>query len=179
MMRRDPEPDPRPAPLAPGECVEVFAATRRAPTTGPDALEELDAPNAQGFVPLTHRFSRRRFRDIFTLPESVILVSHTNCGCGFGFGLPDASDEQIIEAFLGAPQDTQLAAQNDADDLVAWLTRQCDLHGIAELWITTNDPARRSPTRVTETTTDTLHDAARTFRVGDLIRVTRGAYAEV
>jgi len=163
-----PEPDrgrdPAPAPLPPGVCVEVFAATAMTPTTGPGAVE---TGAEHGFVVTTHRFTRRRFKGIFTLPHSVLLTARPGCGCGFGFGLPGASSEQILEAFLAAPVEAQERCEADTHALAAWIRA----HAPAELWIRTNTLDDDRPTRRVRLGTDELEDDLRTVRVGDLVRV--------
>jgi len=165
-----PLPDPErgagdaPPPLPPGVCVEVFAATSVTPKTGVDTVE---SASDHGFVVTTHRFTRRRFRGIFTLPHSVLLTSHTGCGCGFGFGLPDATPEQILEAFLKAPQEAQLRSEADTNAMASWIRA----HTPVELWIRTNRLDDERPSRRKRIHTRELDEHLRTLRVGDLIRV--------
>jgi len=148
-------------------CVEVFAATSGTPRTGVDTVE---TGAEHGFVVTTHRFTRRRFRGIFSLPHSVLLTSHTGCGCGFGFGLPGATPEQILEAFLGTPHEVQELCEADTHALAAWI-RDHAAPGPVELWIRTNRLEDDRPERLVRLGTDRLEDELRTVRVGDLIRV--------
>ena len=134
------------------------------PTTGVDTVE---TGTEHGFVVTTHRFTKRRFRGIFTLPHSVLLTSHTGCGCGFGFGLPGATPEQILEAFLKAPEEAQFRSEADTDAMVAWIRA----HAPAELWIRTNTLDDDRPTRRARLDASELDERLRTLRVGDLIRV--------